>query len=246
MNFYTQIQHIFQSQYAMLLEKSKNPQVRQAVFASALACFAAGAYFGFNWYQKRKDMHAFAGLVEIAKAYDQAVSKAQELASKSEDEQEENPWEDVQLLLQAIATANQGSSLAPFFTMYQAQLALDADHDYDTACSLMQQGLNRMSSDNPYFEMFQLKYIKMLLDSPMQDVRDKAVEQLQNIATQQNGYCYQEALWILGQYQMYQGHQDKAIEAFKALATCEQSVQTLISNPWVIAAQEKLKALNIQ
>jgi|GEM_PF-763996 len=245
MNFFTHIQESVQENYVELLKYSKKRYVKESMVAVAALILMTGGYFAYGWYQDSQNVRAFAGLVEISKSYEQSIAKAREQESLSEDDQRENPWEDTQLLLEAIASANSGSSLSPFFVIYEAQLALDAENDYDKACKLMEQGVRRLSKNSPYYEMFNLKRIKMLLDSPMQDVRDKTLVELERIASHKENYYAQEALYTLGDYQSFHGNMPEAIQAWTTLAQETQSDKALISSPWVSQAQEKLKTLNI-
>ncbi len=245
MNLYTHVQQSVQEKYVAFLSYSKKKYVKESLIAGLVLLLAIGGYAAFDWYQKKQNIQAFAGLVEISKAYEAAVTKARELQNKPAEEQTENPWEDTQLLLEALASTHASSSLSPFFVMYQAQLALDADHDFDKACSLMEQGLRRLPKNSPFYDMFNLKRIKMLLDSPMQDVRTQAVAQLEQIGSQNDNYYAQEALWTVGSYQAFYGNLDQAIAAWKKLAQQATNDKELISSPWIALAQEKLKTLNI-
>lgn len=245
MKLYNQVHQSVQDHCATFADYSKKRYVKESLIGIAALAFMVAGYCGYAWHQKRQNIQAFAGLVEISKSYEQALTKAREQQSLPADTQKENPWEDTQLLLEAIATANSGSSLSPFFTIYQAQLALDAEGDYDKACALMEKGTRRLSKNSPYYDMFTMKRIKMLLDSPMQDVRDKALHELEVVAAQPTNYYVQEALWTLGAYQAFHGNMDAAVAAWTTLAQQVQSDKELISSPWVSQAQEKLKTLNI-
>ncbi len=245
MNLYTQVHQSVQDHCSALAEYSKKRYVKESLMGVAFLALLGAGYCGYAWHQKRLNVQAFAGLVEISKSYEQSLTKSREQQSLPADTQKENPWEDTQLLLEAIASANSGSSLAPFFVMYQAQLALDADHDFDKACALMEQGLRRLSKNSAYYDMFNMKRIKMLLDSPIQDVRDAAVLELEKVASHTANYYAQEALSTLAAYQAFHGNMDKAIAAWTTLAEQNHSDKALISSPWVSQAQEKLKSLNI-
>jgi tetratricopeptide (TPR) repeat protein len=245
MNLYTQVQQSVQDHCAALVDYSKKQYIKESLIGVVVLALMLAGYCGYAWHQKRQNIQAFAGLVEISKSYEQSLAKAREQQSLSADTHKENPWEDTQLLLEAIASANSGSSLSPFFVMYQAQLALDAEHDFDKACELMEKGIRRLSKNSVYYDMFNMKRIKMLLDSPMQNVRDKAVQELEKIAAQKENYYAQEALSTLGAYQAFHGNMDAAIQAWTTLAQEDQSDKSLISSPWVSQAQEKLKTLNI-
>ncbi len=244
MNLYTHVQRTLQDRYVAFLSYSKKKYGKETLVAIAALCFAVGGYAAFGWYQKRQNIKAFAGLVEIAKAYEAALTKVRESENKPKEERVENPWEDTQLLLEAIASTHASSSLSPFFVMYQAQLALDADHDFDKACQLMEKGLRRLAKNSPFYDMFNLKRIKMLLDSPMQNVRDNAVQQLEQIGLQKDNYYAQEALWTFGCYQAFYGNMDAAVAAWKKLAEQAQGDTALITSPFVKEAQEKLKTLH--
>lgn len=246
MKLYTQIQKTVQDHCATVASYSKKRYVKESMVVGAIILLMVGGYFAFGWYQKRQNVQAFAALVEISKSYEQAVTKAREQQALPADMHKENPWEDTQILLEALTSANSGSSLAPFFVMYQAQLALEAEGDFEKACKLMKQGLARLSKNSIYYDMFNLKRIKMLLDSPEHDVQVAAVNALEKVANNKENYYAQEALYTLGAYQAFHGNMEQAIQAWTTLAQEQQSHKALINSSWVTQAQEKLKALQIE
>jgi len=245
MNVYMHIQELMRSHYEALVSFSKKKYGKESLLGLVTLVFMVGGYHGFRWYQKRKDVQAFAGLIEISKSYDQALTKMKEQKSLPADEQKENPWEDTQLLLEAIASSNSGSSLAPFFGIYQAQLALLVDGDYEKSCKLMEKAVRKLPKTSPYYEMFNIKRIKMLLDNPQESVRAQALEELDHIGKQKSNYYAPEALSLLAQYHAYHGNMTQAIDAWKLLAQEDHSEKSLIGNPFVTQAQETLKSLTI-
>lgn len=245
MKFYTKIHQTLQDQLLVLMHYSKKKYVKEGILGIFATIIILTGYVGFSWYQKRQNMKAFAALIEISKSYQASLQKAHELDQKTAEDRTENPWEDTQLLLEALSSTHTTSSLSPFFLMYQAQLALDIDHDLDAALILMKKGLNRLPKKSPLYGLFEMKYTKMLLDSPMQNIRDQAVVTLEKIGCNDEHYFAQEALWILGSYQAFYGNMDAAITAWKKLASITQSETELIKSPFVIQAQDKLKTLNI-
>lgn len=246
MNLYTQIKHSVKDGYRAVATYTHKPYMKEALIVVVAGIVITASYFAYGWYQKQQDMKAFAGLVEITKSYEAAVNKARELESKPEDERTENPWEDTELLLESLSYAHRGSSLAPFFVLYQAQLALDKNHDYDTAYSLMEKGVARLSKKSIYYDMFNMKRIKMLLDSPEQNVRDKAVAELEKIGNSAHNYYAQEALTTAAMYHEFHGNMDAAVAAWTKIAQAGSSQdKDIIVNPWVEQAQEKLKTLHI-
>jgi len=244
MNLYTQIQMTVSDSFAAFLEYSKKRYVKELLMVSGMVVVVASGYSVFRVYKQRQNVQAFAGLVEIAKAYEKALSQAREQESLPAESEKENPWEDTQLLLEALSSAHAGSSLSPFFTLYEAQLALDQDGDFEKACKLMDKGVRGLSRNSVYYDMFNMKRIKMLLDSSDEQVRAKAVQELEKVAYDAKNYYAQEALYTLGSYQAFYGNMPEAINAWVQLAQ-EDCQGSLIASPWVTQAQEKLKTLNI-
>lgn len=245
MNIYTQMQQLIQNQYQVAILYSKKPYIRETLITIAAAIVLGVFYFVYSWHQKNQNSKAFQALVEISQSYEQAVQKASQLKDKPANEQTENPWEDVKLLLEALSSKYAHSSLAPFFVMYQVELALKADHDYEKALQLIEKGLRLFSKKSIYFDMFNFKRIKMLLDHPMQDMRALALKELETVANNEENYFAQQALYTIGAYQSGCGDLEKAVDAWKKLAQQTQSENILISSPWVSQAQEKLKTLGI-
>ncbi len=238
MNLYTYIQQSVRDSYDFFLDYTKKPYVKEVLMLATLGLCLGLSHFGYRWYMKQQDMKAFSALVEVARSYETAVQKSR----SAHNESEENPWEDTEVLLQAFIDAHAGSNLAPYFTMYQAQLALDKDNDYQTACDCMEKGLKKLSKSSVFYDMFSLKYTKMLLDHPDNAVVKKALQDLENIAQDRSNYCSSEALYLLGAYYQFHGDMDKAVNFLKILAE-EYSEQAIVVSPWAQLAQEKLKTL---
>ncbi len=230
--------------YEMLMEQVQAKYVKEFLLVLITVGILFGGYIAFAWYKKRQNVQAFAGLVEISKAYEKALSAAQAQQDLPESQRTENPWEDVQLLLEALSSANKGSSLSPIFIFYQAELALQQEADYDKACKLMEKGIGQLSKSSIYYDMFNLKRIKMLLDSPQENVVTAAIADLKLIADNPNNYYYQDALHTLGMLQAAQGNMPTAIDAWKKLVS-SQPEKSVIVSPFVTQAQDKLKSLNI-
>lgn len=237
MNVYAKVQQLVQE----VLQYTQKKYVKESLIVLATVIIFGGGYIAFGWYQKRKDTQAFAGLVEISKSYEASLKKASEHSSESSDQ--ENPWDDTKVLLEAIAASNSGSSLAPFFIIYQAQVALLADNDYEKACELMAKAIARLPKNSIYYDMFNLKRIAMLLDSPDEATRDNALVQLEKVAHHAENYYAQQALTLLAEYHMAKGNVEQAMKVWKLLAEQEQTgaQEPLITSPWVTYAQEQLK-----
>jgi len=242
MNLYTQIQESVKDYSQLIVEYSKKKFVKEAMLTVAVLVLLLVGKGIYTWHTQRSNAQAFAGLLEISKAYEQALSKAQGQENLPQDQQMNDPWEDVELLLQAISSAHSRSSLAPFFIIYQAELAIAKDGDHDKACMLMNKAVAKLSKKSVYYDMFNLKRIKMLLDSQQTEVVARAVKELQAIADNQKNYYHQEALHILAQYYRANNDMQASLEYLKKLAATKID-DAMIVNPWVSQAQEMLESL---
>lgn len=218
--------------------------VRELIAAVILFVVVSCGYALITWYQKSNNVHAFAGLVEISKSYENSLEVARKQQELPESEQVENPFEDTELLLEAIAKQHAGSSLSPFFIFYQADLVLHQENDLAQAITLMKKGLAQLPKKSIYYDMFHLKLIKMSLDSKDEAVAVKALQDLKLMADNNENYYYQDALHTLALYQASQGDMSAAIVSWKKLALT-QADKTLIPSPFVAQAQDKLKSLHI-
>lgn len=218
--------------------------VRELIVAVILFALVSCGYALVTWYQKSNNVQAFAGLVEISKSYEKALEAARNQQELPTAEQVENPFEDTELLLEAIATQHTSSSLSPFFVFYQADVALQKESDLAKATTLMKKGLAQLPKKSIYYDMFHLKLIKMSLDSKEEAVVTSAVQDLKLMADNNENYYYQEALHTLAMYQASQGDMSAAIVSWKKLAT-SQTDKALVGSPFVAQAQDKLKSLHI-
>src|SRR3989339_835932 len=97
-----------QSYYEFLLERLQAKYARELVAGIIVVGLLLGGYATLTWYKKRQNVQAFAGLVEISKSYEKSLAAAKKQQESPASEQVENPWEDTQLLLEAIASKNSG------------------------------------------------------------------------------------------------------------------------------------------
>jgi len=239
MIIYKQIQSLAKNYYELLLDYTNGKYIREIIAIVLAAIFILGGYSVFDWYKKRQNTQAFAGLVEVSRAYGKAVVAAGEALQQSE-----NPWEDTELMLESLARKNSGSSLSPFFIFYEAELALKQYGDYERACDLMSSGLKKLPKKSIYYDMFHVKQIKMLLDSPEESVVAQALQDLKSMSEDTTKYYYQEALYILAMYESAHGNMGNAIESWKSLVNSKMD-KALIESPFIAYAEDKLKSLNI-
>lgn len=239
------VKHNFlKNYYDVLQQYTQVKYVRELLVTGIFLVLLSCGYVIFSWYKNRQNSHAFAGLVEISKSYEKSLDAARKQQDVPVSEKLLNPFEDTELLLEAIALQNSGSSLSPFFVFYQAELALQKEGDYAQACKLMKKGLSQLPKKSIYYDMFNLKLIKMLLDSKDEAVQNSALQDLILMADNSENYCYQEALYTRAMYETSQGTMPAAIESWKKLAL-SQVDKALIPSPFVTQAKETLQSLHI-
>lgn len=244
MDSYTQITKKVKVYYNIVMQKTNAKYVRETLIGAVILVAMVTGYMLNHWYKSYKDTKAFSGLLEVSRAYEKAEEYGKKQQATRSKEDVRDPWEDVDVLLDAASSSNASSSLAPFFILYEAQLTLEQDHDQEKALSLLEKGLSKLSSGSVFYSLFNMKRIKMALDSEKPEVRKSALIDLIKISQDPTNYSFDEALYVLGVYHLHENKLQDAIDAWKRLVE-NQPKNSLIVSPWAKHAQEKLKALGV-
>ena len=198
-----------------------------------------GGYFAHQFYIQKRETAAFIGFREVTKAFQEVQSMVKDL---SDQEQINERWQDVEILLDAVSAQNRGSYLAPYFLMYKAQIRLEKGDDIDLVRKDVEKALSIIPFDTPLYNLFLLKQIKMGLDSADAEVRNDSLADLQSLARAPHRHMNQEAVYLLGLYQINNGQITQGQETWKALQEAETSdLEFLVDSPWARVVQEKLK-----
>lgn len=245
MDSYAQISEKIKELYKQFSEKTKAKYVKEALLGTAILVIMFGGYMAHDWYKSYKSSKAFAGLLEVSKSYEKAleIDKKQE-ALRSKDNVA-NPWEDVDVLLDAASASSSGSNLSPFFLIYEAELTWKQDKKLDKAVELMKKAVSQFSSSSIFYHIFNLKRIKMQMDSSDAALQKDALVDLTKLSQDPSGYCFEEALYLLSMYHLYNNKLSDAVEAWKRLVE-NKAPKSLVISPWVKQAQEKLKAFGVE
>lgn len=209
-----------------------------AVFVVLLS----GGYFARQYFVHQRETRAFNGFREVTKSFQDAQKLVKDLTDQ---EKINERWEDVEILLDEVYNQNSGSYLAPYFLMYKAQIRLEKGEDVDSVYEDVDKALRMIPFDTPLYNLFLLKRIKMGLDSAKDSVRNSALEDLKDLAGASHRYMHEEAVYLLGLYQINNGELDAAQETWKALQDEKlDDVGYSVDSPWKKAVAEKVKSVS--
>lgn len=203
------------------------------------AVLLTGGYFAHQYYVQQRETRAFVGFREVTNSYQEVLGIVKDL---SDQDKINERWQDVEILLDAIYSQNSQSYLAPYFLMYKAQIMLEKGESIELARQEVDKALRLIPFDTALYNLFLLKRIKMGLDSEQSDIRDESLAELQALAKAPQRYMHQEAVYLLGLYQINNGKIAEAQETWSVLKEGDRKdTDYLVDSPWAKAVQDKLK-----
>lgn len=243
MSMYTKIQKNIASYYGSLQQQYSAKYLKEAMIGLGLLVALGGGYVLNRWYTQHREQKAFEALSEVVHSFSQTQRLTQSLDPVKDKDKIDQSWSDTLLLLDALYKEHMGSSLAPYFLVFKAQVVLEKDHNLDDSIKILDEALPHMSKNSELGSLFSLKRIKMGFDSQDQKIKDQAFRDLERVAQDSSSFAQQEAQYLLGVYYVSQGQIAKAQETWKKLIDASDAT-ALVPSPWVKLAQEKLGLLS--
>jgi len=239
MKIYANIQKQIVTYYRLLQEQYSSKNVQRTLIGLLFLITIAGGYVLNRWYVNRREQKSFELLSEVMESFVQAQRSTQGLDPQNDHEKIQQTWEDVLMLLDALHKESMGSYLTPYFLVFKAQVILEKDQNLEAAIGLMDEALAQISKKSEIGNLFHMKRIKMGFDSQDATIRDQSLKDLIAISEDKNHCCQEEALYLLGQWYVFQGQIEQAQNAWKSLVLNTDET-ALLKSPWVKLAQEKL------
>jgi hypothetical protein len=214
-------------------------RVRAAGLLLACGILFLGSYFGYQYYIQKREAAAFIGFREVIKTFKDVQASAKDLTDQQAIDEH---WQDAEILLDAVYQQHRGSYLAPYFLMCKAQIGLEKGVAVDQVRKDVEAALSMIPFDTPLYNLFLLKQIKMGLDSTDAAVRAESLANLESLARAPHRHMNQEAVYLLGLYQVNNGQIALGQATWKTLQPAEPAsdLDFLVDNPWSRVVQEKL------
>jgi len=239
MSMYSKMQKNVTAYYKSVQAQYSAKYVKEVIIGLGLLVALGGGYVLNSWYVQHREEKAFEALSEVVNSFSQTQQVVQSLDSDKDHEKIMQSWQDVSLLVDALYKEHINSYLAPYFLAFQAEIALEKDHDLEAAIKIIDDALPGMSKTSELGSLFHMKRIKMGFDSKDEKVRDQSWKDLQAVSQDKTSCMQQEALYVLGIYYVSQGQFAKAQETWRELVDSADET-ALLKSPWVKLAQEKL------
>lgn len=203
-----------------------NKYTRALLMACGLLIVLAGIGFGYRWYRSSYNQRAHAALAEAIELFDRANKDSTT-----------SLWDETDRALAQGYSDYSGSSLAPYFLAFQAQVALQKiPENVEKARELLQKALKNMSADMPFYGIYVIQLARMKSDSGIQDLEDEGIKTLQDVANNQKSSERGMALYYLGLRPFEAGDREQAIMMWTPLF----KEADLANSFWSQIAQAKL------
>jgi hypothetical protein len=147
-------------------------------------------------------------------------------------------WGMVEAQCAHAASDNSSSNLKPYFMALQAEALIKAGNTTQ-ALVIMDTVIASMSTHDPLMPLFALKRALMQLDASQQEVQERGLVHLQNLAADTSNVCADAAQFYVGYYYWTRDQLDKAQEAWQKLEA-QQYTQPGMRSPWADLARSKM------
>lgn len=208
-------------------------------FAITVVIICGGAYWGGSELRLRYKKHTGGKsqivVAEAIEEYDKALYNhlekdgGQELAAQQ--------FEDVQIAFDTLLKQHSGSSLVPYALAFKAEtLALKGD--FKDALTVLETGINKMSSSKPGYYLLKTKHALITIDAGQEK---EGVDALHDLAFNSSNPTFDTAAFFLGYYYWAKKDKEKARHAWKQLETTAESKLKQGVSPWLQVVKEKLQ-----
>lgn len=194
------------SEAAAYLQSKKT---RRVLIILVIVGTCLGGYYINRYVQKNKQQNAIAAFNEAMQTYVTALIAEIDTTRKNDDQA---PWEDVELAFQTAYQQNGGAQFAPFFLIYSAQ-ALAGQQKFIEAAKMVESALKQMPMNSQFYDLYAIMRASFLIDGGDQT----GVEQLVHLADTSKNYP-DMAQYYLAQYYLAQNQNEAAQVIFKKLA----------------------------
>lgn len=192
----------------------------------AIAALAlGGAYYGYRWYNAGQEEVAQRMFAQNVQEYDRAVQEG-----KKED------WASIEAIFKLGYSQYSGSSLAPYFLVYQAQALIKQDKMQE-AKEVLDKAVSSMSSSSPLQPLYAMKLALMTMDTDAK----AGIDQLQTLANDSSNKFSDAAAYYLGEYYWTHNEGGKAKEVWQKMIETTKTDKKLGQSPWAAMAQTTLE-----
>lgn len=220
--------------------------LKDTVIAVVVISVALAGYGGYRWYTKSRNEKAFHHMTEVIESYKKSLEVAKKMRSAGQGSAEDNdPFIDIELILQASKSASSGSSLSPIMLAYEAELVYEKTQDVNKARELFLQASSKLSSGTFFNELFALKAACMGMDSADEKIKTQGVKELTAFAQDEKSFVYEQAVYTLGVHEFVAGNVDQAKALWVKIAKKEDATDMFVS-PWAKKAAQRVQALGVE
>lgn len=243
MSTYAQVQKNISGYYKMLMKQSSAKYVKETLLGLGILASLFLGYFLHSYYVQKREQKAFGALVEVIDSFEKSQYEMLSHDKNQDQEKVVSAWQDTEVLVDALYKENSGSYLAPYFLMFKSQILLERGGDVDKARAILEEALQQVPKSSEMYSLFNLKRIKMSLDSLDEKTREQALHDLVGLTKNEEGCAFEEASYLLGSYYISMGEKDKAVKVWENVVKFADDKKTLLESPWVKQSQEKLHSI---
>ncbi len=213
-----------------LMAYVKNNLLILGICVGAL-CAVGGSLWGYHFYKTSQEEAAHTVLFDCLAQYEQALqNKAQ--------------WSDVAAMCQAGYEKYSSTAVAPYLLAVEVDALLAQDQN-QAALEKLDAMIGGIDTQSPLYSLFRTKQALLRLDSSDEQLKEKGLHELEQLASDSKNWYNDEAQFYLGLYYREQGQQEKAVAAWKQLIALNDGIaDEQARSPWASLAKDKINGLS--
>ena len=209
------------------LDQLIHPQVKMALMGLGVLALSATAWFGYQWYYVQQIKNSQKIVADCLEEYNKTIDSEQPL------------WNEV-VMMNELGLQQSTKVLHPYFLVMEAQ-ALARQGEVHEALPLMQQAINGLASDSPYYTYFKTTHALMQLDAQDVGVLEHGLDQLRILADDQKNIYRDIALYHIGAYYWSQDDVAQAKTFWQELVDLKNTV--FADSSWAGLAEQKMQMI---
>lgn len=223
---------VFSSIFDSLVSNKQFRYAKQLSIGLVFMVLLAGAWMGQRWFNAHKEESAYQLFAQNVEEFQRTMQEG-----RAQD------WASVETLFKLGYDQYAGTTVAPYFLVYQAEAMERQGKSLDEVKGVLQRAIKEIPAHSPVLAHYQVKLALIQLDMTQEQEQKAGLESLRALAQDTKSIAHDTAAYYLGLYQMTHNETAQAQDTWKKLAESQKDVQKLGQSSWAHLAQQRLEQL---
>lgn len=195
-----------------------------------------GGLIGYQWHVSNVQSRAQKSFLDCMDAYKQALTAMLNVSTEAK-KQQKDLWQEAEVAFKVGYDQNKSSTLAPYFLALQADAFIYQEKQQE-ALGLLKQAVDLIPASSVFSSWYRIKLAMLRIDQ--EDMRERGLQDLDQLANDKNNPFRDLALFNLGAYYWARYEKDKARDVWQQLVA-NFPLDGLQASGWAVRAKQTLE-----